>query len=76
MDRRAFLIATGAALTAPPAARASKDNLGRWTPRTDMPFAAQEIYPAEFHCGGEPVIVVAGGITAGGGMAFSRRRTQ
>ncbi len=67
MDRRSFLIAGGAALTAPSAARAARDHLGRWTPRADMPFAAQEIYPAEFRCGGEPVVVVAGGITAGDG---------
>ncbi len=38
-----------------------------WAPLTDMPFAAQEIYPAAFYCGGEPVIVVACGITAGDG---------
>lgn len=67
MDRRLFLASAGAALTAPTLARASRDDLGRWTPRTDMPFAAQEIYPAAFRCGGEPVIVVAGGITAGDG---------
>ncbi len=71
MDRRTFIITSGAALTAPSLARASQDYLGdylgRWTPLTDMPFAAQEIYPAEFRCGGEPVIVVAGGITAGEG---------
>lgn len=67
MDRRAFMISTGAALAAPSVARATRDYLGRWTARADMPFAAQEIYPAEFRCGGEPVIVVAGGITAGDG---------
>ncbi len=61
------MIGTGAALTAPSLAGATQEYLGRWTPRTDMPFAAQEIYPAEFRCGGEPVIVVAGGITAGVG---------
>lgn len=65
MDRRTFMITTGAALTAPTLARASKDRIGTWTPLGDMPFAAQEIYPAAFRCGGEPVIVVAGGITAG-----------
>ncbi len=67
MDRRAFIASTGAALTAPTLAVATQDYLGRWTPRADMPFAAQEIYPAAFRCGGEPVIVVAGGITAGDG---------
>lgn len=65
MDRRTFMIATGAALAAPSAARTSQDSVGRWTPLSDMPFAAQEIYPAAFRCGGEPVIAVAGGITAG-----------
>lgn len=54
-------------MAAPSIAGASQDYLGRWTPLTDMPFAAQEIYPAAFRCGGEPVIVVAGGITAGDG---------
>ncbi len=67
MDRRTFLMTSGAALAGPSLARASQDHLGRWTGRTDMPFAAQEIYPAAFRCGGEPVIVVAGGITAGDG---------
>ena len=67
MDRRLFMIGGGVALTAPSLARASRDYLGRWTAMTDMPFAAQEIYPAAFRCGGEPVIVVAGGITAGDG---------
>jgi len=61
------MIAAGAALVAPTMARATRDYLGRWTPRADMPFAAQEIYPAGFRCGGDPVIVVAGGITAGEG---------
>lgn len=67
MDRRTFMVASGAALTAPALANASQDFNARWTPRTDMPFAAQEIYPAAFRCGGEPVVVVAGGITAGDG---------
>lgn len=54
-------------MAAPSVALASRKFIGRWTPLTDMPFAAQEIYPAEFRCGGEPVVVVAGGITAGEG---------
>ncbi|MFN3960581.1 MAG: Kelch repeat-containing protein [Parvularculaceae bacterium] len=67
MDRRTFLMASGAAMTAPALARASKGPAGRWAALTDMPFAAQEIYPAAYRCGGEPVVVVAGGITAGDG---------
>lgn len=61
------MIGTGVALAAPAAGHASQDVIGRWTPLADMPFAAQEIYPAEFQCGGELVVVVAGGITAGEG---------
>ena len=67
MNRRSFLMTSGAALAAPSLAAAARDNPGRWKARTDMPFAAQEIYPAAFRCGGEPVVVVAGGITAGEG---------
>lgn len=67
MDRRIFMITSGAALAAPTIASARQDHIGAWTALTDMPFAAQEIYPAAFRCGGEPVVVVAGGITSGDG---------
>lgn len=67
MDRRAFMVTGSAALAAPAISNARTTKIPQWSSRADMPFAAQEIYPAAFRCGGEPVIVVAGGITAGQG---------
>ncbi|MEO1015592.1 MAG: galactose oxidase [Pseudomonadota bacterium] len=73
LNRRLFLTgataaaaSTGAgslsAVSSPARAQEAK---GAWTPRADMPFAVQEIYPTLIDRNGRPFIVNAGGLAVG-----------
>lgn len=76
INRRDFIAGVGAAIGGTAFPVRAEPASGLWTPRADMPFAVQEIYPAAFWktvpdaASAKPrslgVLVNAGGITGGG----------